>query len=177
MKNYCPSIPTEITNYADRDQQINTIACYKESSNPKNMWKLKMMNIRSRSNSPFEPSGNVLFGPNSHYWTDTNGLNIHIGSCDTNVIGYSREVVSKFISNIFIQEFPEMESANARTFGYDLADEISILDHMAPGKDSFRKIRIEWSSMALVFFYNEIQPNETIPLLIDDRCHNIRKKR
>ncbi|SES75154.1 hypothetical protein SAMN04488587_0795 [Methanococcoides vulcani] len=177
MKNYCPAISAEIERYTDGDQQRYTINCCKESSSLTNMWKLKMMDIRSRSNSPFEPPMDVPFGSNSHYWTDTNGLNIQIGSCDTNMIGYSRKVISKFISTIFLQEFPDMEPANARTFGNDLADEINMLDHMDPGKDNARMIRIEWSSMALVFFYNETQPNDTIPLLIDDRCHNIRKKR
>ena len=58
-----------------------------------------------------------IFEPNTHYWTDTNGLNIHIGPCDSDTGRCSREGISKFISTIFLQEFPDMDPANARAFG------------------------------------------------------------
>lgn len=176
MKNYCAAISTEIKMYADRDQQGYTNCC-RESSNLKNMWKLKMMNTRSGTDGQFETSVNLASGANSHYWTDTNGLNIHIGSCDTDVTGYSKEGVSNFISTILMREFPDMEPSNARFFGYDLADEISMSEHLGIRNNNVRRIRIEWLSMALVFLYNETGPNGTTPILIDDQYHNIRKKR
>ncbi|WP_135610511.1 hypothetical protein [Methanococcoides sp. AM1] len=177
MKNCCLAILTTAESHTDIEQHGYAITCCKESSNLKSMWKLKMMDIRFRSTTPLKTSMNLSFEEHSHYWTDTEGLNIHIGFCDTNVIGHSKKVISKFISNIFLEEFPDMEPSNAISFGYDLSDKITMLDRMNPGKDNFRRVRIEWSSMALVFFYNETQPNDIIPLLIDDRYHNIHKKR
>ncbi|AKB84202.1 hypothetical protein [Methanococcoides methylutens] len=70
-----------------------------------------------------------------------------------------------------------MEPANARAFGLDLADEIMISGKMAIGKGNSRRIKIEWSSMALVFLYKETRPDEAIPISIDERYYNISKKR
>jgi len=57
-----------------------------------------------------------------------------------------------------------MEPGNARAFGLDFADEIMISGNLAIGKDNSRRIKIEWSSMALVFLYKETRPEEAIPI-------------
>ncbi|WP_445474313.1 hypothetical protein ACT9XH_07960 [Methanococcoides methylutens] len=177
MKNYYPAISTEIERYADRDHQRYNINCCKESSNLKNMWKLKIMDTESRSNGPFEKAMTLLSRANPHYWTDTNGLNIHLVSYDNIATRNSKEVVSTFISSIFIQEFPDMDPVNARVFGHDFADEITMSDQISNGKGNIRSIRIEWSSIALVYLYNETRSNETIPILIDNQYYNIRKRK
>lgn len=120
---------------------------------------------------------NLSLGKDTHYWTDTNGLNIFIGSCYREAERCSRESISRFISGIFMQEFPDMEPENARTFGNDLAEEIIGTGNIEIGDGKNRRIKIEWSSMALVFLYKETRPDEAIPISIDDRYYNISKKR
>jgi hypothetical protein len=76
-----------------------------------------------------------------------------------------------------MQEFPDMETENARSFGYDLAEEIIQSANLGMENGKNKRIRIEWSSMALVFLYNETRPDEAIPILIDDQYYNIHKRR
>lgn len=177
MKNYCAAIFTPTERYPDQGQHSHTFDCCKEPPGLENMWKMKMMDTRSELNDPFEKAMNFFSGANPHYWTDTNGLNIRLVSYDNSTTRNSKEVVSTFISSILIQEFPDMEPANARVFGHDFADEISTSEQMSKGKGNIRTIRIEWSSIALVYLYNETRSNETIPILIDNHYYDIRKKR
>ncbi|MGM0770062.1 MAG: hypothetical protein ACQESU_00380 [Halobacteriota archaeon] len=76
----------------------------------------------------------------AHYWTDAHGLNIYIDPCDKGTERCSKESISRFISGIFLQEFPDMEPANARDFGLDLADEIIISGDIKNLKESNRRI-------------------------------------
>lgn len=117
----------------------------------------------------------LFFRRDTHYWTDTNGMNIHIGSCYTDRDSCTRESTGQFISNILLQEFPEMEPSNAMAFGQDLADEIMQSINTETGNGTNEIIRIEWSSMALVFVYKETGPDETIPIMINERNYNIHK--
>ncbi|NYT20023.1 MAG: hypothetical protein GKC08_07030 [Methanosarcinales archaeon] len=135
------------------------------------------MDTQSRSNDLFEKAMNNLSGGNPHYWMDTNGQNIHLVSYENIAARNSKDIVSTFISTILIQEFPDMDPANARVFGHDFADEIVMSDQMSNGKSNIRSIRIEWSSIALVYLYNETRSNEMIPILIDNQYYNIRKRK